>query len=182
MSALHPLVPQTLDRLHQLAAISDEDGVLSRTFLSPAMARANALVAGWMKPLGAEVSEDGWGNLIGRFPGAAPGAGTLLLGSHLDTVPNAGIFDGPLGVLVALAALESLAVRGVRLPFAVDVLAFSDEEGTRFHSAYLGSGALTGQLTGADFDRRDAAGISVRGSADRCAQGARPHRRRLLRV
>jgi allantoate deiminase len=156
------LAQKTLDRIDELAAISDAPDQLIRTFLSPAMQRANALVGGWMKALGGEVGEDGWGNLIGHFAGSAPDAKTLLLGSHLDTVPNAGKFDGPLGVLIALAALEALAERGVRLPFHVDVLGFSDEEGTRFHSAYLGSGALAGVITEADLERRDAQGITVR--------------------
>jgi allantoate deiminase len=162
MSADSPLAQKTLDRLNELAAITDQPGVTTRTFLSPAMARANALVGGWLNRAGAAVVEDGWGNLIGHFSGALPEAKTLLLGSHLDTVPNAGKYDGPLGVLVALAALEDLAARGVRLPFHVDVIGFSDEEGTRFHSAYLGSGALAGVLTEADLELRDAQGVTVR--------------------
>jgi allantoate deiminase len=162
MSADSPLAQQMLDRLNELAAITDDPGVTTRTFLSPAMARANTLVGGWMKSLGGQIAPDGWGNLIGHFPGATPEAKTLLLGSHLDTVPNAGKYDGPLGVLVALAALEALAARGKRLPFHVDVIGFSDEEGTRFHSAYLGSGALAGVLTEAELNLRDAAGITVR--------------------
>jgi allantoate deiminase len=156
------LAQKTLDRIDELAAISDEPGHLLRTFLSPAMQRANALVGGWMKALGGTVEVDGWGNLIGHFEGSSPDAKTLLLGSHLDTVPNAGKFDGPLGVLVALAALESLAARGVRLPFHVDVIGFSDEEGTRFHSAYLGSAALAGVLTETELELRDRDGLTVR--------------------
>jgi len=156
------LAERTLDRLMELAAITDEPGVTTRSFLSPAMAQANRLVGRWMKALGGAVEIDGWGNLIGHFASQAPDAKTLLLGSHLDTVPNAGKFDGPLGVLVALAALESLAERGIPMPFHVDVLGFSDEEGTRFHSAYLGSAALAGVLTEADLELRDARGLTVR--------------------
>jgi allantoate deiminase len=153
---------QTLDRIEQLAVITDEPGSIHRTFLSPAMAWANVLVGGWMKEAGGEVSEDGWGNLIGHWPGGNPDAPTLLIGSHLDTVPNAGKFDGPLGVLIAVASIEALARRGVRLPFNVDVIGFSDEEGTRFHSAYLGSTALTGLLNPSDLELSDARGITVR--------------------
>jgi allantoate deiminase len=156
-------IPQlALRRLDALAAITDVPGTITRTFLSPAMAHATELVGGWVEAVGGDVCEDGWGNVIGHFPGTEAGAKTLLLGSHLDTVPNAGKFDGPLGVVVALAAMETLAERGVRLPFHVDVAGFSDEEGTRFHSAYLGSGALAGLLTETDLALRDEAGITVR--------------------
>ena len=161
MTALSPLAQKTAERIQQLAAITDEPGLICRTFLSPAMKEVTTLVGSWIKELGGLVCEDEWGNLIGHLPGAAPEAQTLLLGSHLDTVPNAGKFDGPLGVLVALAALEALAGQGVRLPFHVDVLGFSDEEGTRFHSAYLGSKALTGLLEDADLALRDPGGVSI---------------------
>jgi allantoate deiminase len=157
-----PLAQKTLDRIGVLGAITDKPDVICRTFLSPAMQQANALVGGWMRELGGDVEEDGWGNLIGHFASAVPDAPTLLLGSHLDTVPNAGKFDGPLGVLAALASLESLKSRGIQLPFHVDVIGFSDEEGTRFHSAYLGSQALVGVISETDLDLRDAKGISVR--------------------
>ena len=151
-----------LERLDQLAALTDEQGLICRTFLSPAMREANALAGGWMKEIGGEVEVDGWGNLVGHFPGTGAGARTLLIGSHLDTVRNAGKFDGPLGVVVAIASLEALAVRGVRLPFHVDIAGFSDEEGARFHSAYLGSKAIAGLMEEADLDLCDAQGVSIR--------------------
>lgn len=162
MSPDSSLAQKTLDRIHQLAAITDEPGSIRRTFLSPAMAQANALVGGWMIELGGLVSEDGWGNLVGHFPGNSVDAPILLLGSHLDTVPNAGRFDGPLGVLVALASMEALASQGIRLPFQINIIGFSDEEGTRFHSAFLGSKALTGLVTESDLDLRDSDGFTVR--------------------
>jgi allantoate deiminase len=154
-------IARLVARLEELGAVSDTPGALCRTFLSPAMERATALVAGWMQEQGANVTSDGWGNLIGHFAGAVKEAHTLLLGSHLDTVPNAGRYDGPLGVLVALAALEQLARRSVKLAFHVDVLAFGDEEGTRFHSAYLGSKAVAGLITRDDLALRDAEGVTV---------------------
>jgi len=159
---MDPLATTTLRRLDELAAITDAPGTILRTFLSPAMIRANLLVSGWMKELGADVTMDGWGNLIGHLAARDADAPTLLLGSHLDTVPNAGKFDGPLGVLVALASLQALVRSGIELPFHVDVIGFSDEEGTRFHSAYLGSAALTGLLTEEELDLRDAGGKTVR--------------------
>lgn len=158
---------QLVRRLDELGRVSDDAGQLTRTFLSPAMARANALVGGWMKSAGLTTRIDSVGNLVGRLEAAAlsskaPRAKTLLLGSHLDTVRNAGRFDGPLGVLLPIAALDVLRARGVKLPFAVEVLGFSEEEGVRFASAYLGSQGFTGRLRASDLKLRDADGASIR--------------------
>lgn len=147
--------------LEELGRVSDEPGRITRTFLSPAMRRANALVGGWMKEAGLAVREDSVGNLIGRMDGPDEKAKTLLLGSHLDTVRDAGRFDGPLGVLLPIVALAELKRRGVTLPFAVEVLGFSEEEGVRFASAYLGSEGYTGRLKAKTLALRDDAGISV---------------------
>ena len=147
--------------LNELGRVSDEEGRLTRTFLSPAMRRANALVGGWMREAGLAVREDAVGNLIGRAEGAAVGAKTLLLGSHLDTVRDAGRFDGPLGVVLPIVALRELQRQGVVLPFAVEVLGFSEEEGVRFASAYLGSEGYTGRLKAKTLRLRDGAGVSV---------------------
>src|SRR6266536_2669097 len=102
------LAAQVMERIEALARISDETGLLVRTFGSPALRRANDLVAAWMRESGMTTREDAIGNLIGRFPGAHANAKTLLLGSHLDTVRDAGKFDGPLGVLTALACVQHL--------------------------------------------------------------------------
>jgi allantoate deiminase len=104
---------------------------------------------------------DAIGNLIGRYEGAPGAAKTLLLGSHLDTVREAGRFDGPLGVLVAIAGVRKLNSIGGRLPFALEIIAFADEEGVRFHTTYLGSRALVGSLGEADLQRLDAKGITL---------------------
>jgi allantoate deiminase len=114
-----------------------------------------------MAQAGMAVSTDAAGNLVGRRAGEDPHAGTLLLGSHLDTVRDAGAFDGPLGVLAAIAVVERLERDGVRLPFAVDVLGFSDEEGLRFGTAYLGSRAVAGTFTPDLLDLRDAEGTEL---------------------
>jgi allantoate deiminase len=138
-------------RCDELALISDEPDRLTRTFHSPAMGRANALVGGWMQAAGLAVREDAAFNLIGRWPAAADSkARTLLLGSHLDTVRDAGRYDGSLGVLTALAAVEALRQGGATLPFHVEVIGFSDEEGVRYQSTYLGSRALAGTLRARD--------------------------------
>lgn len=152
---------QLARRLDELGRVSDESGRLTRTFLSPAMRRTNRLVGTWMRAAGLAVREDATGNVIGRVEGTARGAKTLLLGSHLDTVRDAGRFDGALGVLLPVAALAELRRRGIRLPFAVEVVGFSEEEGVRFASAYLGSKGFTGQLRASDLKLRDARGETV---------------------
>jgi allantoate deiminase len=156
-SALPPLARM----LDELGRISDEPRRLTRTFLSPAMRRANARVGTWMRDAGLIVREDRVGNLIGRLEGENPQAKTLLMGSHLDTVRDAGRFDGALGVLLPIVALAELNRRGQPLPFSVEVLGFSEEEGVRFSSAYIGSRAVTGALQAADLKFRDSAGISL---------------------
>ena len=142
-----------LRRCEALAQISDERGRLTRTFASPAMRHTNELVAAWMREAGLQVRVDAAFNLLGRWKSTARGAKTLLLGSHLDTVRDAGKYDGPLGVLTAIAAVQSLRERGVKLPFNVEVAGFSDEEGVRYQTTYLGSRALAGTLTAADLAR-----------------------------
>jgi allantoate deiminase len=154
-------VAQLVRMLDQLGRITDEPGRLTRTFLSPGMRRANAQVGKWMRDAGLSVREDTVGNLIGRVESANPRAKTLLLGSHLDTVRDAGRFDGPLGVLLPVVVLAQLRRRGIALPFHTEVIGFSEEEGVRFASAYLGSKGYAGQLRAADLKRRDPAGISV---------------------
>ncbi len=148
-------------RLDALSKVSDDAGATTRTFLSPAMRRANALVGGWMRESGLDVREDAVGNLIGRTQPQSAGVKTLLLGSHLDTVKDAGRFDGTLGVLLPLAALDVLRGRGLSLPFAVEVLGFSEEEGVRFSSAYLGSKGYTGRLRKSDLTLSDPEGVTV---------------------
>src|SRR3989449_5326557 len=121
---------------------------------------AHELVSEWMREAGMAVRRDNVGNLRGRFEGS--GEATLLLGSHIDSVRNAGKYDGPLGVTVAIAAVQRLHDAGRRLPFAIEVLAFADEEGLRFGSTYLGSRAVAGTFDPADLDRTDAEGITMR--------------------
>ncbi len=149
-------------RCDRLAEFSEDPDRLTRTYGTRALRLAQDEVAGWMSAAGMAVRRDEVGNLIGRWEGADPAAPALLLGSHLDSVPDAGRYDGPLGILVAIAAIEILNSEMDRLPFGVEVIAFADEEGSRFHTTFLGSRALAGTLTGTDLDRMDAAGISLR--------------------
>jgi allantoate deiminase len=153
---------QVVARCRALAAVSEERDRLTRRFATPAMTRANALVGGWMAEAGMIVGTDAAGNLIGRLDGRDPAAGTLLLGSHLDTVRDAGAFDGSLGVVTAIAAVARLREAGPALPFAVEVLGFSDEEGLRFGTAYLGSRAVAGTFDQALLELTDDDGVTVR--------------------
>jgi allantoate deiminase len=148
-------------RIEALAKISEEPGKITRTFASPAMRRANRMVAQWMREAGMKTRTDAIGNLIGHYDGNKPDAKLLLLGSHLDTVRNAGKFDGPLGVILAIACVEHLNHRNVRLPFAIEVIGFADEEGVRYQTTYLGSRALAGCFNQGDLRRCDAGGIMM---------------------
>ena len=126
------------------------------------------MVAGWMREAGLEVRVDAIGNLRGRRSGSSANAPALLLGSHLDSVRDAGRYDGPLGVLVALTAVERLQLEGRNLPFPVEVVAFADEEGLRFQSTYLGSRALAGTFDLTLLDLADANGITLRQAIIEC--------------
>jgi allantoate deiminase len=149
------LARTVMQRIEALGKISDDSNCLTRTFCSPAMRRANALVGSWMREAGMLVRTDAIGNVIGHYPAAIPKSKTLLLGSHLDTVRNAGKFDGPLGVLVAIACVQHLHHSNTRLPFDIEVVGFADEEGVRYQSTYLGSKVLSGTFNPKDLKRRD---------------------------
>ncbi len=149
------------DRIDALAAITEEKGLITRTFLSNATLRANQVVAGWMREAGLTTSEDRVANLLGQSP-ADPCHLVFLLGSHLDSVRNAGRFDGPLGVVLGIEAVEILRSAGVVLPFSLAVAGFSDEEGVRFQSAYIGSKAFCGLLTPKELTLPDRNGQTLR--------------------
>jgi allantoate deiminase len=150
-----------MERCDALAAFTEDEGALTRRFATPALRRASDAVRDWMAAARMSVREDAAGNVIGTYDGSDPSGGTLLLGSHIDTVRDAGRYDGALGVLVAIAAVARLAARGERLPFALEVYAFSDEEGTRFGTAYLGSAAVAGGFDQAWLARRDGEGTTM---------------------
>jgi allantoate deiminase len=141
---------RVLERCDRLAQVSEEEGRLTRRFGTDAMRQANELVGGWMREAGLEVREDPVRNLSGRR-GDGP---VLMLGSHLDTVVDAGRYDGPLGVLVALEAVA-------RVERPVEVVGFADEEGVRFGTAYLGSSALTGRFDPKWLELRDDEGVRL---------------------
>ena len=149
-----------LRRCDELAACSEEEGRLTRRFATPALRQAGEAVRAWMETAGMTVRRDAIGNLIGRLGESHPR--TLLLGSHLDTVTDAGRYDGTLGVLVAIACLERLRDQRRSLPYAVEVVAFADEEGARYGTSYLGSRAFVGRFDEDWLERRDADGVTMR--------------------
>lgn len=153
------------ERADILGAISEEPDRRTRRYGTPAMRQVNDLVAEWMRAAGMEVRTDAIGNLIGRYEAAmsdaSASANTLLLGSHLDTVRDAGKYDGPLGVLVALAAVEWLHARGERLPYAIELYAFADEEGLRNYSGYLGSRVVAGAWNPDNLTVTDSDGVTL---------------------
>ena len=122
---------------------------------------AETVTNGWMVALGMEISHAPDGTVRGILAGSNPAAAPLLLGSHLDTVIDAGKYDGVLGIIAALAALETLHQEKITLPFPVHLLAFSDEEGTRFQTTYLGSRSILAPLDPATLEAKDAAGINI---------------------
>ena len=140
---LGPLVMRWLD---ELAGCSEDPVELTRRYLTPEHAQAAELVMRRMREAGMSARLDAVGNVVGRYPGRRPGARRLILGSHLDTVRNAGKYDGALGVMLPIACLKSLHERGGRLDYPVDVIAFGDEEGLRFQATLIGSRAVAGSF------------------------------------
>lgn len=153
------LAEQVMARCRQLASYSEDAGSLRRTFLSPPMHSVHREIASWLEPLGAITRIDAAGNLRAVYAADDSAAPRLMIGSHLDTVPNAGPYDGILGVVLAVTLLQGL--RGRRLPYAIEVVGFSEEEGVRFGIPFIGSRALAGRLDDDLLKTKDARGISV---------------------
>jgi beta-ureidopropionase / N-carbamoyl-L-amino-acid hydrolase len=145
-----------LDLADDLAHWSESTGALTCTFFSDAHHCVARQLRSWFAAAGLASEIDPVGNVVGRIPGSRPEARTVILGSHYDTVRNAGKYDGRFGILCALVVLESL--RGTRLPFGVELIAFSEEEGVRFATPYLGSRAIVGRLDASILNVRDRSG------------------------
>jgi allantoate deiminase len=151
---------EVIARCLKLASFTEAPGSVWRTFLSPAMRDCHQEISRWIEPLGVQVRVDAAGNLRALYPAAQVESPHLLIGSHLDTVPNAGAYDGVLGVVIAISLLEALQER--RLPFNIEVVGFSEEEGVRFGTPFIGSRALVGRLDDQLLNIHDAQGITVR--------------------
>ncbi|WP_168857960.1 allantoate amidohydrolase [Bradyrhizobium brasilense] len=149
-------------RIDRLAAISETPEHLARIFLTDEHREAADLILSWMREAGMSAHLDAIGNVCGRYEGERPGLPALMLGSHYDTVRDAGRWDGPLGVITAIACVADLNRRGKRLPFAIEIVGFADEEGVRFASTLLGSRAVAGTFDESVVNTRDRAGISMR--------------------
>jgi allantoate deiminase len=144
-----------------VAPYSDMADGLYRGYLTPAYAHAHAALAGWMEEAGMAVRRDPAANLIGRYEGLDPAAPALLIGSHIDSVRDAGRYDGPLGIMLGVEAVATLHRAGRRLPFPIEVIAFGDEEGSRFPAAMLTSRAVAGTLAAEALDLRDGDGVAL---------------------
>src|SRR5436309_4872477 len=153
---------EIVSRINQLGTISETPEHLARIFLSPEHRIAADLILSWMKDAGMAAHLDAIGNVCGRYEGERAGLPCLMLGSHYDTVRDAGKWDGPLGVITAIACVADLNRRGKRLPFAVEVVGFADEEGVRYASTLLGSRAVAGTFVESVLGGKDKAGIPMR--------------------
>ena len=162
------------DRLLELAAVSDEPGCLTRLYLGPAHRKAADLVAGWMREAGMAARIDAAGSVVGRYKAGDGGMQTLMLGSHIDTVRDAGRFDGALGVVTAIEVVRTAFRSGKRFPFAIEVVAFGDEEGVRFASTLGGAKALAGRFDLKALDEIGEDGVSRRAALK--AFGCNPSR------
>jgi allantoate deiminase len=153
---------EIVGRIDQLAVISETPQHLTRIFLSNEHRAAAELILGWMRSAGMRAHLDAIGNVCGRYEGEVAGLPCLMLGSHYDTVRDAGKWDGPLGLITAICCVADLHKRGRRLPFAIEVTGFADEEGVRFASTLLGSRAVAGTFDESVLGVKDSDGISMR--------------------
>jgi len=150
---------QVIEYCQTISRFSERPGNITRTFLSQPMTEVHRVLGGWMERIGMSVTVDAVGNLRGTYAGSGGDSARLLMGSHLDTVPGAGSYDGVLGVALAIALVESL--KGRRLPYGLEIVGFSEEEGVRFGVPFLGSMALVGRLDRALLGKKDEHGISL---------------------
>ncbi len=155
------LTAELMARIDQLCLLTEVPGTITRTFLSPTAARMHAALSAWAFDLGLDAWVDAAGNWHAALPGPTPDAPTFIIGSHLDTVPDGGKYDGLLGVALGLALAGTLKRGAATLPCRLEVLGFSEEEGVRFGVPFIGSLGALGQA-GPLLDVQDSQGVSVR--------------------
>ncbi|WJQ82940.1 Zn-dependent hydrolase [Brevibacillus brevis] len=150
------------DRLGQLGNIGKQEaGGITRLSFTPEERAAKDLVTGFMKEAGLTVREDEVGNLIGRKEGKNPAAPVVLVGSHIDSVPNGGDYDGPLGVLAGVEVLQTMQEQGIETEHPIEVIAFTDEEGTRFGYGMIGSRGIAGLIKRDELEQADKNGVTI---------------------
>lgn len=153
-------------RIDELGACSDDSLFLSRLFGTASFIECSEKLVGWMRSAGLETRIDNIGNVRGRLVSKNRDAKTMVIGSHFDTVINAGKYDGPLGILIGLDIAENIIKEKKELPFHLEIIAFSEEEGVRFHAAYMGSKAVAGVFDDHFLAYTDDQGDSVSGTLE----------------
>lgn len=153
--------PEIMARLDALAQFSEDPDVLTRTYLTPQHRAAGEQLIVWMNDAGMKADFDAAGNVVGRYEGSDSDQPALLMGSHYDTVRNAGRYDGMYGIIAGIACVKALHENNERLPFAIEVIGFADEEGVRFNATLLGSRAVAGTFDPKLLDKIDAADVSM---------------------
>lgn len=162
LPSIEILGQEILQHTEDLARCSQEPDCLTRRFATPEHRAAAGLIESWMQEAGMETHLDAAGNVVGRYEGVESDLPVLMFGSHQDTVRNAGKYDGMLGIVTPIACVKALHQRGERLSFAIEIVAFGDEEGVRYQTTLFGSRAIAGTFDMQVLERRDADGISVR--------------------
>jgi len=161
MSEFSDAAALVMARCEALGSLSQNPTCLDRRYLTEQHKLANQLTSGWMIEAGMTTWQDSVGNIWGRYTSAVPNAPRLIIGSHLDTVPNGGKYDGMLGVVAPVTLMAMFSGEGIQFPFHIDIVGFCDEEGTRFGTTLLGSRALTGKWQDEWRRLKDEDGISL---------------------
>jgi len=169
MDSILPALPEAaaigaeiMARAEELGRLSEGGPGVTRRFCTDEHRSAIALIQGWMRDAGMETWVDAAGNTVGRYEGTKPGLPCLMMGSHQDTVRAGGRYDGMLGIIAPISCIKALHRAGTRLPYAVEIVAFGDEEGVRFQTTLLGSRAIAGRFDPAVLERADPEGITLR--------------------
>ena len=162
MMGTMPRAEKILSRINELASVSEAAKGITRRYGTAAAVEAGEKVQEWMRAAGLQVRVDAIGNIRGVWKSESAGAERLVIASHIDTVNDAGRWDGPLGVVMGLDLLENIASSGRKLPFDIELIAFCDEEGVRFHTTYLGSKVVAGSFERDMLDRKDGEGVRLR--------------------
>ncbi len=153
---------EIMARAEELGRLSEGGPGVTRRFCTKEHRAAIDLIQGWMRDAGMETWVDASGNTVGRYEGIKPSLPCLMMGSHQDTVRAGGRYDGMLGIIAPISCIKALHRQGKRLPYAVEIVAFGDEEGVRFQTTLLGSRAVAGRFDASVLERKDPDGITMR--------------------